>query len=61
MVKNREVVRRAPRIFFGIRSGQSFIEYTMLIIVVSIALIAMTVYVSRAMNAALSTKSSANK
>ncbi|GEM_PF-4550855 len=56
-VKNRET-KRPPRIFFGIKNGQSFIEYTMLIIVVGIALIAMTAYVSRAMNAALSTKSS---
>ena len=36
-----------------IRNGQSFIEYTMLIIIVSAALIAMTTYIMRAMNARL--------
>ena len=35
------------------RNGQSFIEYTMLIIIVSAALIAMTTYIMRAMNARL--------
>lgn len=35
------------------RSGQSFIEYTMLIIIVSAALIAMTTYIMRSMNARL--------
>lgn len=35
------------------RNGQSFIEYTMLIIIVSAALIAMTTYIVRAMNARL--------
>jgi len=39
------------RIFLRIRSGQSFIEYTMLIIIVSAALIAMTTYIMRSMNA----------
>jgi hypothetical protein len=33
------------------RSGQSFIEYTILILVVAAAMTAMTVYISRAMNA----------
>jgi Flp pilus assembly pilin Flp len=36
-----------------IRNGQSFIEYTMLIIIVSAALIAMTTYIMRSMNARL--------
>ena len=36
-----------------IRNGQSFIEYTMLIIIVSSALIAMTTYIMRSMNARL--------
>jgi Flp pilus assembly pilin Flp len=35
------------------RSGQSFIEYTMLIMIVSAALIAMTTYIMRSMNARL--------
>jgi Flp pilus assembly pilin Flp len=39
-----------------IKKGQSFIEYTMLIIIVSAALVAMTTYIVRAMNAILSTK-----
>ncbi len=33
--------------------GQSFLEYTMLIIVISTALVAMSTYVIRAMNARL--------
>lgn len=33
------------------RKGQSIIEYTMLIIVVAAALMAMTVYITRAVNA----------
>lgn len=33
------------------RRGQSFIEYTMLIIIVSAALAAMTTYIMRSMNA----------
>lgn len=36
-----------------INKGQSFIEYTMLIIIVSAALIAMTTYIMRAMNVRL--------
>ncbi len=36
-----------------IRNGQSFIEYTMLIIIVSVALMAMTTYIMRSMNARL--------
>ncbi|PIP20465.1 MAG: hypothetical protein COX40_04550 [Candidatus Omnitrophica bacterium CG23_combo_of_CG06-09_8_20_14_all_40_11] len=36
-----------------VRNGQSFIEYTMLIIIVSAALIAMTTYIMRSMNARL--------
>ncbi|MDP2928381.1 MAG: hypothetical protein Q8N80_06265 [Candidatus Omnitrophota bacterium] len=36
-----------------IRNGQSFIEYTMLIMIVSAALIAMTTYIMRSMNARL--------
>jgi hypothetical protein len=36
-----------------IKKGQSFIEYTMLLIVVGAALIAMTTYIMRAMNARL--------
>jgi hypothetical protein len=35
------------------RSGQSLIEYTMLIIIVAAALMAMTVYIQRAMYAKL--------
>ena len=35
------------------KNGQSFIEYTMLIIIVSAALIAMTTYIMRSMNARL--------
>jgi hypothetical protein len=35
------------------RRGQSFIEYTMLIIIVSAALVAMTTYIMRSMNARL--------
>jgi len=35
------------------RSGQSFIEYTMLIIIVGAALIAMTTYIMRSVNARL--------
>jgi hypothetical protein len=38
---------------FGIKKGQSFIEYTMLLIVVGAALIAMTTYITRAMYARL--------
>jgi Flp pilus assembly pilin Flp len=38
------------------KTGQSFIEYTMLIIIVGVALIAMTTYIVRAMNAVLATK-----
>ena len=38
---------------FRIRNGQSFIEYTMLILIVSAALIAMTTYIMRSMNARL--------
>ena len=41
--------RMTPRI----RNGQSFIEYTLLIIIVAAALTAMTVYITRAMNARL--------
>jgi Flp pilus assembly pilin Flp len=37
-----------------VRGGQSFLEYAVLIIIVSTALIAMTTYVVRAMNAAMS-------
>ncbi len=33
------------------KSGQSFIEYTLLIIIVAAAMTAMTVYITRAMNA----------
>jgi Flp pilus assembly pilin Flp len=36
-----------------IRNGQSFIEYTMLIIIVSAAIIAMTTYIMRSTNARL--------
>lgn len=36
-----------------IRSGQSLIEYTMLIIIVAGALMAMTIYITRSMNARL--------
>ena len=36
---------------FRARRGQSLIEYTMLVIVVATALVAMTVYIQRAMNA----------
>jgi hypothetical protein len=36
-----------------IRNAQSFIEYTMLIIIVAAALTAMTTYIVRAMNARL--------
>jgi Flp pilus assembly pilin Flp len=35
------------------KKGQSFIEYTMLIIIVSAALIAMTTYIMRSVNARL--------
>ncbi|MDO8489122.1 MAG: hypothetical protein Q7S42_03315 [Candidatus Omnitrophota bacterium] len=35
------------------RNGQSFIEYTMLIIIVSAALVAMSTYITRAMYARL--------
>lgn len=41
------------KITLRIRNGQSFIEYTMLIIIVSAALIAMTTYIMRSMNARL--------
>lgn len=37
----------------GIRRGQSLIEYTMLIIIIGSALIAMTTYIVRALNARL--------
>jgi len=33
------------------RRGQSFIEYTMLIVIVAAALIAMSTYITRAVNA----------
>lgn len=36
-----------------VRNGQSFIEYTLLIIIVAAALTAMTTYIVRAMNARL--------
>jgi len=35
------------------KNGQSFMEYTMLIIIVSAALVAMSTYIIRAMNARL--------
>ncbi len=38
---------------FKIKEGQSFVEYAMLVIIVSAALIAMTVYIMRATNARL--------
>ena len=38
---------------FEIKKGQSFLEYTMLIIVIGAALIAMTAYITRAMHARL--------
>ncbi len=34
--------------------GQSLIEYTMLVIIIAAALMAMTVYIQRAMNAYMS-------
>ena len=36
-----------------IRNGQSFVEYTMLIIIISAAIIAMTTYIMRSTNARL--------
>ena len=36
-----------------VRNGQSFIEYTLLIIIVAAALMAMTTYIVRSMNARL--------
>ena len=39
------------RIITGAKRGQNFIEYTLLIIIVAAAMTAMTVYISRAMNA----------
>ncbi|MDD5130714.1 MAG: hypothetical protein PHS66_06700 [Candidatus Omnitrophica bacterium] len=42
------------KIFPETKRGQSFMEYTMLIIIVGSALIAMTTYIVRAMNARLS-------
>ena len=36
-----------------VRSGQGFIEYTMLIIIVSVAIVAMTTYIMRSTNARL--------
>jgi hypothetical protein len=35
----------------GYIKGQSFLEYTMLVLVVTAALVAMTVYIQRAMHA----------
>jgi Flp pilus assembly pilin Flp len=37
----------------ALRSGQGFVEYAMLIIVVSAAIIAMTMYLMRSVNARL--------
>jgi len=41
-----------PKIFYSKR-GQSILDYTMIVIVVSTALLAMTQYIHRAMNARL--------
>ncbi|GEM_PF-1430808 len=42
---------RQRRIALSIRSGQSFVEYTMLIMIVGAALVAMTAYLMRSANA----------
>ena len=42
---------RQSRIALSIRSGQSFVEYTMLIMIVGAALVAMTAYLMRSANA----------
>ena len=42
---------RHRRIALSIRSGQSFVEYTMLIMIVGAALVAMTAYLMRSANA----------
>ena len=42
---------RRRRIALSIRSGQSFVEYTMLIMIVGAALVAMTAYLMRSANA----------
>jgi hypothetical protein len=39
------------RIISRAKRGQNFLEYTLLIIIVAAALTAMTVYITRAMNA----------
>ncbi|MCK9432780.1 MAG: hypothetical protein PHX28_03180 [Candidatus Omnitrophica bacterium] len=36
-----------------LKKGQSFLEYTMLVIIISSALVAMSTYIIRAMNARL--------
>jgi len=44
-----EYKRPTPRI----KNGQSFLEYTLLIAIVAVAMAAMTTYIVRAMNARL--------
>jgi Flp pilus assembly pilin Flp len=44
---------RCTRASLSIKSGQSFIQYTILIVIVSLAIIGMTAYLMRSLNARL--------
>jgi hypothetical protein len=48
-----EIKMKHGKIFIRTRNAQSFIEYTLLIIIVAAALTAMTTYITRSMNARL--------
>ena len=51
--KKRCPLRKSPGLFLKLRNGQSVIEYAILIAIVAAALIAMRVYVERAVQANL--------
>ncbi|MDD5500962.1 MAG: hypothetical protein PHH57_04670 [Candidatus Omnitrophica bacterium] len=53
MDEDRGIKSLGKMAFYRRASGQGFIEYAMLIIIVSAALIAMTIYLMRSTNACL--------